>query len=121
MADLDALKAFLLARLDEEKALAETGDQDSPTLTLQLDDDMRWISVTPARILADVEAKRLVVKRWPDPFGNWTAEQAEAARAMKLETLKALALPYAYHADFRSEWAPAWWRDEHATKTEAPQ
>lgn len=34
------------------------------------------------------EVRELVVQAWPDPFGNWTAEQAAAARAMKERVLR---------------------------------
>lgn len=49
----------------------------------------------PSRVLGDVEALRKVIDCWPDPFGNWSAEQAEAARAMKAEILRLLARPTA--------------------------
>lgn len=39
----------------------------------------------------DVAAKLADV--WPDPFGHWTAEEAEAARAMKRALLSHLPLP----------------------------
>jgi hypothetical protein len=48
----------------------------------------------PARTLREVKAMRKVLDIWPDPFGNWTAAQADAARAMKRQILKLLAEPY---------------------------
>jgi hypothetical protein len=80
--DLDALKAFLNARFDEQEAAAEA----------------------PAFVLADVAAKRRMLKAWPDTFGNWTADQADAAKAMKEKMLCLLALPYADQPDYRPEW-----------------
>lgn len=49
----------------------------------------------PARTLAEVAAMRKVLDCWPDPSGAWTAEQADAARAMKRRILELLAEPYA--------------------------
>lgn len=59
----------------------------------------------PAYVLADIAAKRAIVKSWRDPFGNWTAEQADAARAQKERTLILLAQPYAEHPDFDPAWS----------------
>jgi hypothetical protein len=42
----------------------------------------------------DAEAKLKVVDAWPDSFGHWSAEQAEAARTMKAHILGLLARPY---------------------------
>jgi hypothetical protein len=58
----------------------------------------------PARILAECEAKRRIVEAWADPFGQWNAPQADAARAQKDYTLRLLALPYADHSDFDPAW-----------------
>jgi phage-related protein len=56
------------------------------------------------RVLAECEAKRKIVEAWPDTFGLWSADQADAARAMKDVALRALAMPYADHPDWREEW-----------------
>jgi hypothetical protein len=48
----------------------------------------------PARTLRNVAAMRKVLDAWPNPFGNWTADQADAARAMKAQILELLAEPY---------------------------
>lgn len=58
----------------------------------------------PTRVLADVAAKRAIVASWRDPFGNWTAAQADAARAQKERTLVLLAQPYAEHPDYDPAW-----------------
>lgn len=60
----------------------------------------------PARVLAECEAKRRVVNMWADPFGQWSAAQADAARAQKDLTLRLLALPYADHPDYDEKWRP---------------
>lgn len=41
----------------------------------------------------DAETTERLAKVWPDPFGHWTAEEAEAARAMKRALLSRLPLP----------------------------
>lgn len=73
---LAALKNFLRARLAED----------------------------PSQDAAELHAKMRIIRAWPDPFGNWTADQADAAIAMKEQILRALASVYAEHPDFRPEW-----------------
>lgn len=64
---------------------------------------VRW---NPARVLAEVEAKRRMLSAWPDPTGEWSAAEAAAARAVKERIYRLLALPYADHPDYRAEWRP---------------
>ena len=52
----------------------------------------------PARVLAECEAKRLLVARVTDV--SW------AGYAVRDFVLESLALPYADHPDFREEWRP---------------
>jgi hypothetical protein len=62
----------------------------------------RW---DPARVLAECEAKRRIVKLCADIEGKavegnwWNLQEHEAI-------LAALALPYADHPDYREEWRP---------------
>jgi Family of unknown function (DUF6221) len=79
------LIAFLRARLDEREQNRKTRDEYD---------------------LRDVEAKRRIVDSWPDPFGVWSAEQADSARVMKGRVLRLLALPYSDHPDYRQDWRP---------------
>ena len=70
----------------------------------------------PARVLAECEAKRSIVAEHTRP--GWTVtcprclgDQPELAsgtawRAAPCPTLRALALPYADHPDYREEWRP---------------
>ena len=58
----------------------------------------------PRRVAAEVEAKRRIVDHWPDPLGNWTAEQADAARAVKEQTLRQFAAVYADHPEYDEAW-----------------
>ncbi|MGB2557718.1 DUF6221 family protein [Cellulosimicrobium cellulans] len=59
-----------------------------------------------SRLLAECETKRRIVTMWADPFGQWNAPQADAARAQKDSTLRLLALPYADHPDYDETWRP---------------
>lgn len=100
------IKEFLTARLTEmryeAKEWRETeGDPGEM--------DVRWYkvpSLTPRFVLADCDAKLRVIKHWPDPTGQWTAEQADAARAEKSYVLKLFALPFADHPEYQEEWKP---------------
>ncbi|UGT65299.1 hypothetical protein LTT66_18185 [Nocardia gipuzkoensis] len=77
--EVDALKEFLLAQCDADKALPDSA----------------------------VEAVRAVVNGWCDPFGRFNASEADAARAEKHRVLVRLARIWQFHPDFRPEWAPA--------------
>jgi hypothetical protein len=80
----------------------------------------RW---SPARVLAECEAKRRIVQQCLDlvaSFGDWDAAAAAGAGGRNLwpgdvsrrershahAILDAMALPYADHPDFREEWRP---------------
>lgn len=124
----DDLVAFLRARYDEDEQVATAatpgpwvaggiGDfgwsVSGPSGGVEADDseagraDAEHIARhDPARALAEVAAKRRVLDAWPDSFGQWSADQADAARAMKTAVLLLLALPYAGHPDYREEWRP---------------
>ena len=80
----------------------------------------------PARVLTECEAKRriiadheLVPYSQPNLGAGWeTVESTRCTRCTRYtdwmeitpvcDTLKALALPYANHADYREEWRPSW-------------
>jgi len=55
----------------------------------------RW---DPARVLAEVEAKRRIVDEWASEYYE---HRAALGRAVRL-----LALPYAEHPGYREEWRP---------------
>lgn len=69
----------------------------------------RW---SPARVLAECEAKRRIVeqeiRRDVGPVSHYiSADVHEAIRArLATPNLRALALPYAEHPDYREEWRP---------------
>lgn len=109
MAD-DGLVAFLRARLDEDEQAARSAEDDGWEA-----EDVHSVSVdlaehiarhAPARVLAEVDAKRRILDAWPDSFGLWSADQADAAKTMKVAVLLLLAVPYAEHPDYRPEWSP---------------
>jgi len=59
----------------------------------------RW---DPARVLADIAAKRRIVLERPWPSGrNW-----DLVRAWHDTTVRLFALQYAAHPDYREEWRP---------------
>lgn len=55
---------------------------------------------SPARVLADVGAKRAIIRQWEywEAAGSKSGPWAKACRL--------LALPYADHPDYREEWRP---------------
>lgn len=128
------LVTFIGARLDEEETTARAtaysfaSSIEDSWIVRHMDrrDDMSWAVYSqgkylkvnelheadarhiahhdPASVLADIAARRRLLDHWPDPFGTWGAEQADAARAMKEYALRALAARYASHPEFRVEW-----------------
>lgn len=91
---------FLLARIrdDEEGAqlaLREGGPGQSPW-RLDVDDEYWLMDMSPARALAECEAKRAIVHQqeaWDqDPTLLWVVQN--------------LALPYVSHEDYQPEWDP---------------
>lgn len=90
------LVAFVNARLDEDERSATT-------------DERHWADVPDAvfsstRLLTEVASKRKVLaflRAASDPAWATYAVAGEAR-----EALKAMALPFADHPDYRAEWAP---------------
>lgn len=124
---MTALDEFLLARIAEEQDEARSGY--SETIPLHLMDcatnggppgPFPCDCTGPARVLAECEAKRQIIELHGDdvehycPTGddlsvyfNYLSGWAEAADNPQLcPTLRALALPYADHPDYREEWRP---------------
>ena len=80
--------AVLEAGLDEDEARA--GE-----LLRDYEDTMVMsVEYVARRLLREVEAGRRILALWPDPFGNWTADQAVAARAVKDQVVRILASVY---------------------------
>ncbi|MGX1708873.1 DUF6221 family protein [Streptomyces albidoflavus] len=135
------LIAFLRARLDEDEAVAATPEawtafeEDESTGTRRVDVDHSFERVVactrawrgvhiarhdPARVLAEVEAKRqivglhFVIGGWEDEDGHDRGLGCECCghseeysdRGGWCETLRLLALSYADHPDYRDAWRP---------------
>lgn len=62
----------------------------------------RW---DPARVLAECEAKRRIVERHHAAGRSGLCDECHA-QVWPCPTLRALALPYADHPEFREEWRP---------------
>lgn len=114
---MNDLAQFLLARITENEA------------------DARWVHVedcealpppcgyngpfpcdcgVPARLLAECEAKRRIVGLWnlqlsiPEPEYGLAGGEPLGGQGAEVyyDALKALAVPYAGHPDYRPEWRP---------------
>lgn len=110
------LTAFLLARVDEDDAAARTATP-GPWRTFPDAEGGVWakdgfgmaatgcgqgnadhiVRHDPARVVAECEAKRQIVKHWLDIEG-WGNHDPYV--------LELLALPYVDHPDYREEWRP---------------
>jgi hypothetical protein len=62
----------------------------------------RW---DPARVLAECDAKRRIVEDLQDELANQHDPEPTTLQLAD-RTLRALALPYADHPDYREEWKP---------------
>jgi hypothetical protein len=127
---MDDLVEFLRDRLDEDEAAAKAADGDeieaTPSLwgtkylTLRGDHDDRHTTELPAelsdhiarhdpaRILAEVAAKRQLLEKYAEVADNDINEMEYAhgyANAFG-EAVRLLALPYAYHLDYDEAWRP---------------
>ena len=122
------LTEFLLARIAEDEAVArDAGERrglpyESPLYVV--DDNYRHdqVGIYPERVLAECEAKRRIVgihELDPIEVYSWGTTGGGCGLCDHscetggdtwghdpCETLKALALPYADHPDYRQEWKP---------------
>lgn len=112
------LADFLLARIaededvarrsieDDTRMTAEAGPIENPGpayVTEQASVGMEYlVGVRPARVLAECEAKRQVVTQ----AAHYTDVLYDPAAQVYRQVLRALALPYAGHPDYRPQWAP---------------
>jgi hypothetical protein len=111
---VNELADFLLARIAEESALATSADHDAQTLRpitddlpARADDDHRVAHMyrwSPARVLAECQAKRLVAEDYLAQLNSHRS--GWDARAPRDYAVRALALPYSDHPDYRQEWRP---------------
>lgn len=63
----------------------------------------------PARVLREVEAKRLLIEFWSRAFGkgsDFPGVDWDRVRSSAQWTLRLLAVPYADHEDYDESWRP---------------
>lgn len=116
------LAAFLLARIAHDEAAAREqlelraerypDETDEPGPDYQVDRGW-WLLADPARVLAECDARRRIVA-----LASWEGSKDslrdrlfgpaadEAFRQGIAAAMRALALPYADHPDYRQEWRP---------------
>ena len=109
-----SLTDFLLARIAEDEAVAErlrrpsAGDpwgwQEHPHPLTTCGHGQRVVHATPARVLAECEAKRRIVAALPADPGGVGEKYDYDGNAWAV--LCALALPYADHDDYDASWRP---------------
>jgi hypothetical protein len=113
------LTDFLLARIAEDETVAnEVGVSEvlhgraSALDACDFEGEMTgWIDIDPARVLAECETKRQIVRRARrergryDEFGDSVGNPIQAVVAWEM-AVRLLALPYADHPDYREEWKP---------------
>lgn len=114
------LVAFLRARLDEDEQAAERAQGEGQSwawVQPEALDANRYPSLEqaehiarhdPARVLAEVAAKRALLDVHRDDYGSCSTcgTAGEYDVPWPCTTVELLALPYANHPDYRSEWAP---------------
>jgi hypothetical protein len=105
------LVAFLNARYDEEERTAKyaaegavyLGDPLEPLMFIETDESAHLI-IDPARVLAEVDAKRRTVKLAEVAAG---ASNVDPDAPLFMDrVLMYLALPYADHPDYLEKWKP---------------
>ena len=108
------LTEFLLARIDEDEAVARAADKsrwfpEGKSISFEIHNNVGewdlvgWVEADtrananhiarhdPAHVLAECQAKRRIIERVGNP--NWAG-------------FNNLALPYTDHPDYRQEWTP---------------
>lgn len=101
------LTEFLLARLDELEGYTEQG---RPRGEDPFDEarSAGWFQAEvfgPEWVLADIEAKRRIVRHFAEKIEGWEQSQ-EYWMDDGVKTLCLLALPYADHPDYDEAWRP---------------
>jgi hypothetical protein len=113
----DDLIAFVRARLDEDESVARQMTAEPGGFYLEAETDAtnimtvgahvyRW---SPARVLAEVKAKRQLLECLVGATGKGTSRLVANDEPWAIggdHLVKLLALPYASHPDYREEWRP---------------
>jgi hypothetical protein len=99
------LAEFLLARVAEDEASITHRDIAEALRNQAMPLVADWVTQQHERLLAECEAKRRIVsdRERIDRSANddeWSSGYSDA----NYDALRALALPYADHPDFRAEW-----------------
>jgi hypothetical protein len=108
------LVEFLRARLDDDKRIAEAASEPGGPHWPNSDIEIRTPQMEharrhdPARVLAEVEAKRRIVEAFEaDDNRERYGGCGDDCEWKALDyALRLLALPYADHPDYRPEWKP---------------
>lgn len=102
------LTEFLLARIAEDERDADSWRRTEAFLAYPTVEGDFLIDPKPwLRVLAECEAKRRIVElhhRVKPLFGGWSCGICLDNGGVDCRTLRALALPYADHPDYRDEW-----------------
>lgn len=110
---LDALVAFLRARLNEDEAIAQFVASDSPTAERELcmwatpfviEPERLIVAVDYQRVLADLAAKRRIIDAYLEVRDHESAAYASADDYMET-VVRELAATYSDHEDYRQNWA----------------
>lgn len=103
---------FLLARLDEDEHEAQAAVRYWAGVRVESAtpaEDAHIARHNPARVLAEVAAKRAIIRGFlteddkSPPWQSW-GEDSEFSAVMW--SIQHLAIPYADHPDYRQEWQP---------------
>jgi hypothetical protein len=111
---VNELTDFLLARIAEDSTVAYAAHQDAQllapitqVLTGRPDEDRRLAHIyrwSPARVLAECAAKRGLVEDYLAQLNS--NRSGWDARTPRDYPLRAIALPYADHPEYREDWRP---------------
>lgn len=102
------LTEFLLARIDEDAAVARKVIEGASPGWLDTeepwwcDEQTEHVAMPPARVLADCKAKRRIV----EDSAHLSALPHGPLRSHAEWVTAVLALPYVDHPDYREEWKP---------------
>ena len=115
---MDDLVQFLRARLDDDAATARAADPGLNYLIGAVEyaydkvelDQRHALRHSPARVLAEVDAKRQILVEHQPWRPRWCSTcdlpGDQQGRKHGCTTVRLLALSYADHPDYRDEWRP---------------